>query len=417
MTRLLLFTNDYPYATGDAVFVEKEIHDLAARFDDIHVFCHARDTSSPLLELPENVTLAANLFEPAPEDRFWAPLRPPYLMDLVAAGWSELRSGRLRGHLKLFLMGARVGITQATRNAVRRSIATSDASVAYAFWGMGSGLALPWLRGVSARVVRLHGYDLYERRSPHRYLPYRRFYLRRADRILTVSEDGQRHISAEYADIAPELDIRVSRLGVPGPDAVTRRPAGSPRLIVSCSAITELKRVGLILDALLTLPGVTPERPVRWVHFGTGPGFEELEERAKRLPAGLSVDLRGQTPNDEITSFYRDTRVDVFVNASTAEGVPVSIMEAIAYGIPTVATAVGGTPEIVGEELGSGELVDADAAPEAIARTIREVLDAADSYDPRALWAERFDVRVTGPIAAELVSSTRASVAGGGRVP
>ena len=114
------------------------------------------------------------------------------------------------------------------------------------------------------------------------------------------------------------------------------------------------------------------------------------ERRRPSCPTGLTVELRGQTANDELLEFYASHRVDVFVNVSSSEGVPVSIMEAIAHDIPVVATAVGGTPEIVSPALGTGEVVDADAAPEAIARVIRAVLDAPDeTYSPRALWAAR----------------------------
>lgn len=409
MTRLLLFTNDYPYATGDAVFVEKEIGDLAARFDDVVVFCHARDTSAGLVAMPANVTLGGNLFTPAPEDRIWTPLSPRFLGSVLSAGWREVVSGRIAGHLRLFLMAARVGVTQANRRAVRAAIAGADETVAYGFWGMGGGLGVPWLRGVRARVIRLHGYDLYEYRSASGYLPFRPFLMARADRILTVSEDGQRYLRERFPSAAIARKIRLSRLGVPGPAQLERPPRGAERVIVSCSAVSELKRVGLILESVAALPGLSAAAPVRWVHFGDGPLMDDLRAAAADLPAGLTVELRGRVPNRDVTDYYRAHRVDAFVNASTTEGVPVSIMEAIAHAIPVVATAVGGTPEIVGPALGTGELVTADPTAETLAGSIRHVLDAPDDrYDPRALWQREFDVRVTGPRAAELVRSLAA---------
>lgn len=405
MTRLLLFTNDYPYATGDAVFVGKEIDALAARFDDVVVFCHARDTSAGLLPLPANVRLGGNLFVPAPEDSPWTVLRPRVLAGLVSAAWRELRDGRLRGHVRLFLMGARVGITQAHRVAVRRAAAEAADVVAYAFWGMGCGLGLPWLRDVGARVVRVHGYDLYESRAASGYLPARPYLFARADRVLTISEDGGRYLSQRPYARELEGKLRLSRLGVPGP-ATLRRPArGDGMLVVSCSAVIDLKRVPLIFAAVRRLAAQDPTRPVRWVHFGDGPQLEQLRSEVRDVPESLTVDLRGRTPNDEVTAFYREQRVDVFVNASTTEGVPVSIMEAIAHDIPVVATSVGGTPEIVGPALRTGELVPADASPDVLAAALRAVADAPEgAYAPRELWAREYDVRVTGPRAAELVA-------------
>jgi colanic acid/amylovoran biosynthesis glycosyltransferase len=404
MTRLLLFTNDYPYASGDAVFVAKEIDELAARFDEVVVFSHARDTSAGRVAMPANVRWGGDLFAHAAEDRWWTALRPRMLGAVASAAWRELRAGRLRGHARLFLMGARVGITQANRTAVREAAAGGDV-VAYAFWGMGGGLGLAWLRGVRRRVVRLHRYDLYEDRAPGGYLPFRPYLFARADRVLAISVDGERHLAEAYRDRALDAKVRLSRLGVPGPERLERAPRGAQRVVVSCSAVTEVKRVRAILDAVSAIPGGGDGAPVRWVHFGAGPLMDDLRARAASAPPWLTVELRGQTPNDEVLAFYDEVRVDAFVNLSASEGVPVSIMEAAAHGIPILATAVGGTPEIVGQELGSGRLVEATDSAEEIGAALGALLDAPEgAYDPRRIWAREFDVRVTGPRAAALVA-------------
>jgi colanic acid/amylovoran biosynthesis glycosyltransferase len=58
-------------------------------------------------------------------------------------------------------------------------------------------------------------------------------------------------------------------------------------------------------------------------------------------------ECRGQTSNEDVRAFYAKEPVHCFVNLSIVEGLPVSIMEAISHGIPVVATAVYGVPEIV----------------------------------------------------------------------
>jgi len=406
MSRLLLFTNDFPYRTGDAVFVGKEIDALAAAFDDVVVFCHARDTSAGLVELPANVRLGGNLFDPAPEDRPRALLTPRNLADLASAAWRELMAGRLVRHLRLFLMGARVGLTQANRRAVREAVSGDPDTVAYAFWGMGGGLGLAWLRGVRARAVRLHRYDLYEELAPGGYLPFRPWLFRRADRVLAISDDAADYLHRRYRSGRLDAKTVVSRLGVFGPETLERPAPGPERLLVSCSSVTPVKRVDLLLEAVRSLPGVSEETPLRWVHFGDGPLMPELRAAAAASRPGLSIELRGQTANEELLAFYRTNRVDAFVNVSSSEGIPVSIMEAIAHDIPVVATAVGGTPEIVGSALGTGELVDADASPVRIAEAIETVVGAPTGrYAPRARWRRDYDATITGARAAELVRS------------
>jgi glycosyltransferase involved in cell wall biosynthesis len=78
----------------------------------------------------------------------------------------------------------------------------------------------------------------------------------------------------------------------------------------------------------------------------------------------LTVELRGRVSNEEVLEFYKQESPDFFMNLSTSEGIPVSIMEAFSVGIPAVATAVGGVPEIVSNHIGA--LVDPHATAEEI---------------------------------------------------
>lgn len=402
MTRLLLFTNEYPFRTGDAVFVEKEIDALADSFDDVVVFCHARDTSAGMLDLPAGVRYGGNLFDPAPED---APRR---LLELAAvrlflmAAWRELWSGRLLRHPKLFVLASKVGITQAHRTAVREAIAGADDVVAYGFWAMGGGLGVPWLRGVRARTVRVHRYDLYEDRAPYGYLPFRPFLFARADRILAISRDAEEYVRLRHREARGKIEL--SRLGAYGPSELPARRSSPERTIVSCSAVSEIKRVDRIAAVVRALAESDAAHPVRWVHFGDGPLTSQLHEACANPPAGLRIELRGQVPNEAVAEFYANEGADLFVNLSSSEGVPVSIMEAIANGTPVLATAVGGTPEVVGAVLRTGELVDADSPVREIVQVARTMLDApTGSYAPRELWESTYDARRAAATAAELV--------------
>ena len=69
-------------------------------------------------------------------------------------------------------------------------------------------------------------------------------------------------------------------------------------------------------------------------------------------PAILKVKLPGKFSQEEIRSYYRDENITCFISLSTNEGVPVSMMEAMAFGIPVVSTDVGGCSEIVTPETG-----------------------------------------------------------------
>lgn len=401
MTRLLIFTNEYPFDGGDSVFVEKEIKALASTFESVVVFSANRDPNLRMLPLPKGVVFGGNLFGRAKGD-LRRLFRPKALAAAGRAAWGEVRSGRVR-HPRELIRAVVLGLSRAGRPQVRRALEDGDC-VAYGFWAMGGGLAVPWLEGVRARVVRVHRYDLYEEASLSGYLPIRPFLYSRADLILAISHDAERYLAKEYRRLELADKTVLSRLGVWGPETLVRTPPTNEFTIVSCSAVSEVKRVSLILSAVRHLAGRSGARPVRWVHFGDGPLMSDLVEAASEPTAGLTVELRGRTANTDIIGFYRTHRVDLFVNASSSEGVPVSIMEAIAHDIPVVATDVGGTSEIVGAEHRTGELVPASISSERLADAIHQTVNADESrYHPRALWESEYDARRTGAHAARLI--------------
>lgn len=386
-TRLVLLTGEYPFGYGDVNFVRHEIDALAAAYDDVLVFNYAR-RSEPAVPVPPNVRFLGNLFERSRWRSVRALLSPRFLLVLLRALRSESRAGRLRGHVRQTLLSSLQGMRVARHPDLMAAVSDEAAdTTVYAFWGMGGALGIPWLRRTSGgAVVRLHRFDLYEDEGD---LPLRASLFAAVRRVLTISDDGRRYLLDRFASIdALAGKVEVSRLGTADPGPVHRPPRTDVATIVTCSSVIPVKRVERVADALALLGGT---RPVRWVHFGDGPLMAGLRTAAERVATEhRKVELRGATGNADILDFYRENRIDLFVNVSSSEGVPVSIMEAMSFGIPVVATDVGGTGEIVRHDLGSGELIPRDFTDEQLADTIARMLEADDArYDPRSAW-ERF---------------------------
>ena len=162
-------------------------------------------------------------------------------------------------------------------------------------------------------------------------------------------------------------------------------------MVASCSRIAPVKRVYLIARLLSSL---NENIPVHWHHFGGG-HCDETEREVKKLrDAGAKVDMHGYTPNSEVRRFYADERVDLFINLSSSEGIPVSIMEALSANIPVIATDVKGTPEAVLDSR-SGMLFS-HAQVEQSSDCADEVFEKIkngyfDGLNPKCVWAERFD--------------------------
>jgi colanic acid/amylovoran biosynthesis glycosyltransferase len=98
-----------------------------------------------------------------------------------------------------------------------------------------------------------------------------------------------------------------------------------------------------------------------------------VERAAARLPDRVSWRLAGHVDHSQLLECYRENRVDLFVSLSTSEGLPVSMMEAISFGIPVLATDAGGVPEIVNAH--TGRLVSVHDPPDRIAGVARQLLD------------------------------------------
>lgn len=121
--------------------------------------------------------------------------------------------------------------------------------------------------------------------------------------------------------------------------------------ICSCSGLVPIKRIDKLIESLK----FWKECPIKWTHLGGGPLMEKTikqVEELKSVNSLVQVNLKGKLKNEDVKKYYAENPVDLFINVSESEGLPVSIMEATSYGIPILATDVGGTREIVREENG-----------------------------------------------------------------
>jgi glycosyltransferase involved in cell wall biosynthesis len=193
------------------------------------------------------------------------------------------------------------------------------------------------------------------------------------ERIFAVSRDLKAHMVREGFD-ASRIDVIYNGIE-PGraADEVSRARAraflgsGPGELLIGAvGRLDPVKDLGTLLEALTHLG--SRFAAARVVFIGDGAAREQLERRASELNVTSRVTFLG---------YRQDIRtllpgLDVYANTSVFEGVSLTILEAMATGLPVVATRVGGTPEVVvdGE---SGLLVPA-RDPRALANALDAVL-------------------------------------------
>ena len=160
--------------------------------------------------------------------------------------------------------------------------------------------------------------------------------------------------------------------------------------VFSCSWLRPVKRVDMIFYALDSLPV-----PIEWTHYGDGQQMDTLQKLIeKKNNSLLQVNMPGAKKNTEVIEKYNNSQVDVFINVSKSEGVPVSIMEALSFGKPVIATDVGGTSEIVFDGI-NGYLLKEDFTLDELKTAILSIYNMSDDdylsmcKHARLTWEER----------------------------
>lgn len=285
-----------------------------------------------------------------------------------------------------------------------------EEKICYGFWfTMLSNASLLLNRNDLFRVQRVHGVDLYEERMPGvGRIPFRRFFLNKSDRILCVSEDGLSYLRKKYPKFRDK--IWLSRLGTME-KGLNPFPDGEEFILLSCAHVRNIKRIYLVPNVLMEIPG-----KLRWIHIGdidrkdktTELLFNNLKKLSEKRN-DVKVEMLEGMSQEDILNYYAKQPVHIFISLSETEGLPVSMMEAISFGIPLLATDVGGCREIVTER--TGALVSKHATGVEIAHRISIFRDSMSNtrefrQGVKAFWDDRFNNQRNYKIFLELLNNT-----------
>lgn len=335
---ILLFTFQFPFGFQET-FLETEIEYL--KFEKVYILPLfgnnlKRDTPENVSVLPPVFNTRVQSFKVFTSFFFWIVSFKVFLEEIrfkLSFIKKVFKQSIIIAGLKKYLSS-------------RPELASLD--IWYFYWGTNSVNVLPFLNEHPLTVARFHRFDLYDIDVDGGEVQVLRSkMLPCLKSILHITEDGKEYLKKKFPLHAQKMMI--SRLGVvdkglsqPSSDNIFR--------ILSCSNIYAVKRVHLIAKALQGLTDI----PIKWTHFGDGPEKLKslLQLEVNKLPDNVSFDFKGRVSNEEVMEFYKTNEVDLFVNVSVSEGLPVSIMEALSFGVPVMATKCGGIGELVTEKNG-----------------------------------------------------------------
>jgi len=392
---LLLFTDHFPFGVSEP-FLADELPYLAETFHQITIVPLDSSGDSVQRVVPGNVTIFH------PDIKNYKSKKILLLHGFFGKGnlgsifTDLLCSGAWRNHKKLvhwFTVALMIRSYLPLFFRLMKQVQDPEQTVVYFYWGQRWSQLLPFMHQPFKKVViRFHGSDLYENLYQG-YIPFRKRQLELADGIFTISDTGRRYLKERYPEVAEK--IQLARLGSSDHGRNPDKKKDQPHyVIVSCAGLIRVKRVPLIPEILnqTTLP-------IHWYHFGDGPQMQELRSKSAEPPKHIVCHLMGHVDHDALLRFYQTVPVDLFLNVSYSEGVPVSIMEALSFGIPVMATDVGGTGELVNDT--NGQLIPRDFSPVETARLLDSMLRRADlpgmRLESRKTWEERANSVIVYP--------------------
>jgi len=403
MNSLLLITHEYPLKRGDASFIESEIQYLSEKFKKIYVFCLSKyRKDDDLLIMPKNVKVNFHVVNNGKIGKsilllslIFAPVFYQELFFLI----KKKISVKVLYSMIVFLFYA-ICLKMPIKRLLK---ANKDIALIYTYWYTQETLSVLLLKGLFDNipcVTRTHGYDLYKFRNSLNYQPFKLWMDRKIDKIFFASQHGYNYYLDEFA----RCDLKkytVARLGIFNKYSIKVRKKAENMtafFMCSCSYIVSLKRIHFIINALEKIE----EYRIHWVHIGDGTeenAIKSIANEALRDKNNISYEFKGFMTNEHIMEFYSENYFDCFITTSETEGgCPVSISEAISFGIPVIATSVGGIPEIVNSDFGI--LLEADGNVLEISKAIIELYNLSEDkknvmrQSARLFWESNFSADV-----------------------
>jgi colanic acid/amylovoran biosynthesis glycosyltransferase len=255
-----------------------------------------------------------------------------------------------------------------------------------------------------------HGQDLYVDQS------FLRRRLREAEFVVAISDFNRGFLAAYGADRVTPAPLVRCGIELPAYTFNPRTPAPTGPVNALCVGSLKDPKGQHILFEALAGPDASGLDRIHLDLVGDGPHREALEALAARLGIAPRVTFHGALPEPRVNEFL--DRADLFVLPSivtangTTEGLPVSLMEALAAGLPVIASRVAGVPELIRE--GETGILAEPGDPDDLRRALRALLADPEGARERveagrALVERDYDVRRSGAALAGLFLGRRAA--------
>jgi len=288
----------------------------------------------------------------------------------------------------------------ARRVLEKHQINEFDSVILYSYWlGPSTHAAIHLKKKLKANdaivISRAHGSDLYEYAHSFSYLPFRKQLVTACNGLYPISRHGMRYLIEHWK--CPPEKIEMARLGIHDHFSGRYPKRNEYFHIISCAYVTSIKRIHLIAEALSKID----DKKIHWTHVGGGPELGKLTEICSILlkdKRNVQYALRDNLLHPEVIKIFRTDNINLLVNTSASEGIPVTMMEAQCSAIPVLAPCVGGINEIIEQDV-NGRLMRSDFSAEDLRKEILSIMEMDNKqYEEMCLmsrknWCDHYSAR------------------------
>ena len=239
-------------------------------------------------------------------------------------------------------------------------------------------------------VARAHRFDIFEMQETW----LRSYGLSFLRAIYPCSKDGENALKGLYPNLTKKIAAQYLGVEKKFPNQWNPRNDTGGITFFSCHNLIPRKRGVLCAKSICQLGVRYPQKKFCWILVGDGGERQEIERIITEysLP-NLEVHFKGAMENAKVHELLSTTPIDFTILLSASEGLPVCVLESLAYGIPVVACDAGGTREAVNEE--TGLLLPLGITVDEVVDSVAAILTQGKKWsllrkNARALYEEKF---------------------------
>ncbi len=368
--KLILFTNTYPYGKKENNFIKYEIKELSKLFKEIEIINHKSTSKNSILgkklnEIRTNQSFSRQIniynitktffFKTIFQKIFWKEL---YIIKFQGSFIKKLKMCILEITYALILF-----------EFLKNSKINYKDTILYSFWSNFTLIAFSMIKEIHPNakfVARSLGSDLngfiYNKNDD--YVPYKKIKFSSLNKLVLLGKYQKNFLKNS---IIKSKNILISPLGVYKQKFVKRKIEKDVIIFLSCGNFIEAKNNILMIDFLRRFSKKTTKK-IHFIIIGEGELknkiFEQLNKNKKNFIYSYYKHV------DNFVEFIKLKKVNFFLNFSSQEGMPFTVMETMSVGIPTISSDIKPNKYLVKN---NGYLFNLFNYENSIERTIKKI--------------------------------------------